>query len=49
MTLTPRDRLIVALDVPGLEEARALVERLRGIASAFKVGAQLFTAVRRMR
>lgn len=44
MTVVPQDRLIVALDVPGLEEARALVERLRGIASTFKVGSQLFTA-----
>jgi orotidine-5'-phosphate decarboxylase len=41
--VTARDRLIVALDVAELAAARALVERLRGVVSAFKVGAQLFT------
>jgi orotidine-5'-phosphate decarboxylase len=44
VTVAPQDRLIVALDVSGLAAARALVERLEGVASAFKVGAQLFTA-----
>lgn len=44
MTLEPRDRLIVALDVPGLAEAEALLERLAGVVATFKVGAQLFTA-----
>jgi orotidine-5'-phosphate decarboxylase len=44
MTLTPRDRLIVALDVPGLPEAEALVDRLDGRVTTFKVGGQLFTA-----
>jgi orotidine-5'-phosphate decarboxylase len=39
-----RDRLIVALDVPGLAEAEAVLERLEGVVSTFKVGAQLFTA-----
>ncbi|HEV8675058.1 MAG TPA: orotidine-5'-phosphate decarboxylase [Methylomirabilota bacterium] len=39
-----RDRLIVALDVPGLPEAEALLDRLAGVVSTFKVGAQLFTA-----
>jgi orotidine-5'-phosphate decarboxylase len=39
-----RDRLIVALDVPDLATAEALVERLGGIASHFKVGSALFTA-----
>ena len=38
------DRLIVALDVPGLEEARALVARLGSAARFYKVGSQLFTA-----
>jgi orotidine-5'-phosphate decarboxylase len=42
--LAPRDRLIVALDVPALAEAEALVERLAGVVSTFKVGSQLFTA-----
>jgi len=40
----PRDRLIVALDVPGLAEAGALLDRLDGLVSTYKVGAQLFTA-----
>jgi len=39
-----RDRLVVALDVPTLEEASALVDRLAGLAGMFKVGSQLFTA-----
>jgi orotidine-5'-phosphate decarboxylase len=39
-----RDRLIVALDVPGLAEAERLLDRLAGVVSTFKVGAQLFTA-----
>lgn len=36
-------RLIFALDVDSLDEARAWVERLRGEVGAFKVGKQLFT------
>ena len=44
MSLEPRDRLIVALDVPGLAEAAALLDRLAGLVSTFKVGGQLFTA-----
>jgi orotidine-5'-phosphate decarboxylase len=39
-----RERLIVALDVPRAEEARSLVERLRGRVGLFKVGSQAFTA-----
>ncbi len=39
-----RDRLIVALDVPKADAARALVERLAGHVGMFKVGSQLFTA-----
>jgi orotidine-5'-phosphate decarboxylase len=39
-----RDRLIVALDMPDLAAAAALVERLGGVASHFKVGSVLFTA-----
>jgi orotidine-5'-phosphate decarboxylase len=39
-----RERLIVALDVPTAEAARALVERLAGRVGMFKVGSQLFTA-----
>ncbi|MBI4011724.1 MAG: orotidine-5'-phosphate decarboxylase [Candidatus Rokubacteria bacterium] len=44
MRLEARDRVIVALDVPGLPEAEALLARLGGVVSTFKVGAQLFTA-----
>ncbi len=43
-TLEPRDRLIVALDVPGLADAEALLDRLADVVSTYKVGAQLFTA-----
>jgi orotidine-5'-phosphate decarboxylase len=34
----PEDRLIVALDVPTVVEARAIVARLDGVASFFKLG-----------
>jgi len=44
MTMTPRERLIVALDVPTAAEARGLVDRLAGAVGMFKVGSQLFTA-----
>jgi orotidine-5'-phosphate decarboxylase len=42
--MTPRERLIVALDVPTPQEARQLVARLSGRVGLFKVGSQLFTA-----
>jgi orotidine-5'-phosphate decarboxylase len=38
------DRLIVALDLPGIDEARAMVERLDGLVSFFKVGLWLLFA-----
>ena len=41
--MNARDRLVVALDVPTVQEASALVERLAGLAGMFKVGSQLFT------
>ena len=44
MTLSPRERVIVALDVPTSEEALAVAERLAGSVGMFKVGSQLFTA-----
>jgi orotidine-5'-phosphate decarboxylase len=42
--VTPRERLVVALDVPTADAARALVDRLAGHVGLFKVGSQLFTA-----
>ena len=42
--MNPRDRLIVALDVPEAGAARALVDRLAGRVGLFKVGSQVFTA-----
>ncbi len=42
--MRPQDRLIFALDVPGLEEARRYVEALAGRVGVFKVGLELFTA-----
>ena len=42
--MNARDRLIVALDVPKADAARALVDRLAGHVGLFKVGSQLFTA-----
>lgn len=39
-----RDRLIVALDVPGAAEARQLVQSIGESASTYKIGKQLFTA-----
>jgi orotidine-5'-phosphate decarboxylase len=42
--MTPKNRLIVALDVKTESEAQRLVDMLRGIAGMFKIGSQLFTA-----
>lgn len=42
--MTPAERLIVALDVPGREEARHLARILRPAGVRFKVGLELFTA-----
>ena len=39
--LKPRDRLIVALDLPTLREAEAMVERLGESVSFYKIGYQL--------
>lgn len=42
--LSPRDRLIVALDVSSASEAQRIVTAVGGSATTFKVGKQLFTA-----
>ena len=42
--IKPRERLIVALDVPTTEEALALVRQLSPHPGLFKVGLQLYTA-----
>jgi len=41
---TPRERLIVALDVPTLEEALDFAARLQGHVGWFKIGLELFVA-----
>jgi orotidine-5'-phosphate decarboxylase len=41
MTLDPRERLIVSLDVASVKEAQALVERLGASVSFYKIGYQL--------
>jgi orotidine-5'-phosphate decarboxylase len=38
------ERLIAALDVPTLQEAESLADRLAGVAGWFKVGLELYTA-----
>lgn len=37
----PRDRLIAALDVPSVEEAKALIEKLGGSVGVYKIGLEL--------
>ncbi len=44
MQLTPKERLIVALDVNNLNKATKLVNQLIDYVHTFKVGAQLFTS-----
>jgi orotidine-5'-phosphate decarboxylase len=44
LTEQPRERLIFALDVPQLAQARTLVELLHPEVGVFKVGLELFTA-----
>jgi orotidine-5'-phosphate decarboxylase len=40
-TIAPRDRLIVALDLPGVAEAEAMIARLGDSVSFYKIGYQL--------
>jgi orotidine-5'-phosphate decarboxylase len=42
--IPPTDRLIVALDVPGVAEARDMVERLGDAVTFYKIGLELFMA-----
>src|SRR5271165_2728201 len=42
--LQPRDRLIVALDVPSAPRARQIVQTIGEAAVTYKIGKQLFTA-----
>ncbi len=44
LAVTPKDRLIIALDVPSAAEARKLVSAVGEAACFYKVGKQLFTA-----
>jgi len=41
LQLTPRDRLIVALDLPSVRDADAMVTRLGDTVSFYKLGYQL--------
>lgn len=43
-SLSPRERVIVALDVETVSKARSIVHELRNSVGAFKIGLQLFTA-----
>lgn len=44
MTLSAKDRLVVALDVDSKEQALSLVDELKPFVGLFKVGSQLFTS-----
>jgi orotidine-5'-phosphate decarboxylase len=41
---SPAERVLIALDVPSLDEADSLLGRLNGVLSGCKIGSQLFTA-----
>jgi orotidine-5'-phosphate decarboxylase len=41
---SPAERVLIALDVPSLDEADALLSRVDGVLSGCKIGSQLFTA-----
>ena len=44
VTLSAKDKLIVALDVPTAADARILVTSLHDVVGMFKIGSQLFTS-----
>jgi orotidine-5'-phosphate decarboxylase len=44
MPINASERLIVALDVPSVDDAKTLVARLDGVVSFFKVGLELYTS-----
>lgn len=44
MDFTPKDRIIFALDVPGIDEARRFVGLLKDHVGMFKIGLELFVA-----
>jgi len=44
MSLAPRERLIVALDLPASDDALAFVEKMGDTISFYKVGLELFSA-----
>jgi orotidine-5'-phosphate decarboxylase len=43
-TVSPKDRIIVALDVPDLDEARALIDKLGDSVGVYKIGLELIFA-----
>lgn len=45
MPLSPRERILVALDTPDLDRAVALAAQLRGQVGGFKVGLEICTAI----
>ena len=47
LSLSLEHRLIVALDVPSLQEARAYLDDLEGVVWFYKIGLELFLAVNR--
>ena len=44
MALEPRERLILALDVPSADEAKRLLDRVRDSVAFVKIGLELFTS-----
>ncbi len=42
--ISPKDRIIFALDLPGLKEALKYIDLLKGSVGVFKVGLELFVA-----